>query len=278
MQRNEKHDKNLPHLSPWLGSGFGGPLWKATWLPVQVVQGGMHARAKDMTGPEYLLERALTKRFLRFAAFLAFLRLDFISFRNEVRSWVSFLISSWMTSWQQERTPKGGPDLGSISGTGTNGLDSACFDNDASKASIYCTNCARVRRNILGRVSPPIFGKEPLAQIFIRHDCRNFWLLDPAELLEQSGRQTLLVTQNTRALKGMAPLLQRHGFNDTCNNFRPHQNSKPPARCPRLFLSPSLLHKAFEPCKIVCVAWLKRRRHSRWHIDQPQSQAMSKSE
>ena len=124
MQRNEKHDKNLPHQPPWLGSGFGGPLWKATWLPVQVVQGGMHARAKDMTGPEYLLERALTKRFLRFAAFLAFLRLDFISFRNEVRSWVSFLISSWMTSWQQERTPKGGPDLGSISGTGTNGLDS----------------------------------------------------------------------------------------------------------------------------------------------------------
>ena len=123
MQRNEKHDKNLPHLSPWLGSGFGGPLWKATWLPVQVVQGGMHARAKDMTGPEYLLERALTKRFLRFAAFLAFLRLDFISFRNEVRSWVSFLISCWMTSWQQERTPKEGPDLGSISGTGTNGLD-----------------------------------------------------------------------------------------------------------------------------------------------------------
>ena len=122
MQRNEKHDKNLPHQPPWLGSGFGGPLWKATWLPVQVVQGGMHARAKDMTGPEYLLERALTKRFLRFAAFLAFLRLDFISFRNEVRSWVSFLISSWMTSWQQERTPKGGPDLGSISGTGTNGL------------------------------------------------------------------------------------------------------------------------------------------------------------
>ena len=46
-----------------------------------------------------------------------------MSFRNEVRSWVSFLISSWMTSWQQERTPKGGPDLGSISGTGTNGLD-----------------------------------------------------------------------------------------------------------------------------------------------------------
>ena len=183
-----------------------------------------------------------------------------------------------MTSWQQERTPKGGPDLGSISGTGTNGLDSACFDNDASKASIYCTNCARVPRNILGRVSRPIFGKEPLAQIFIRHDCRNFWLLDPAELLEQSGRQTLLLTQNTRALKGMAPLLQRHGFNDTCNNFRPHQNGKPPARCPRLFLSPSLLHKAFEPCKIVCVAWLKRRRHSRWHIDQPQSQAMSKSE
>ena len=103
-------------------------------------------------------------------------------------------------------------------------------------------------------------GKEPLAQIFIRHDCRNFWLLDPAELLEQSGRQTLLLTQNTRALKGMAPLLQRHGFNDTCNNFRPHQNGKPPARCPRLFLSPSLLHKAFEPCKIVCVAWLKSRR------------------
>ena len=127
MQRNEKHDKNLPHQPPWLGSGFGGPLWKATWLPVQVVQGGMHARAKDMTGPEYLLERALTKRFLRFAAFLAFLRLDFISFRNEVRSWVSFLISSWMTSWQQERTPKGGPDLGSISGTGTNGLDSRCL-------------------------------------------------------------------------------------------------------------------------------------------------------
>ena len=63
MQRNEKHDKNLPHLSPWLGSGFGGPLWKATWLPVQVVQGGMHARAKDMTGPGNLLERALTKRF-----------------------------------------------------------------------------------------------------------------------------------------------------------------------------------------------------------------------
>ena len=183
-----------------------------------------------------------------------------------------------MTSWQQERTPKGGPDLGSISGTGTNGLDSACFDNDASKASIYCTHCARVPRNILGRVSRPIFGKEPLAQIFIRHDCRNFWLLDPAELLEQSGRQTLLLTQNTRALKGMAPLLQRHGFNDTCNNFRPHQNGKPPARCPRLFLSPSLLHKAFEPCKIACVAWLKRRRHSRWHIDQPQSQAMSKSE
>ena len=39
LQRNEKHDKNLPHLSPWLGSGFGRPLWKATWLPVQVVQG-----------------------------------------------------------------------------------------------------------------------------------------------------------------------------------------------------------------------------------------------
>ena len=32
-----------------------------------------------------------------------------------------------MTSWQQERTPKGGPDLGSISGTGTNGLDSWSF-------------------------------------------------------------------------------------------------------------------------------------------------------
>ena len=162
-----------------------------------------------MTGPEYLLERALTKRFLRFAAFLAFLRLDFISFRNEVRSWVSFLISSWMTSWQQERTPKEGPDLGSISGTGTNGLDSACFDNDASKASIYCTNCARVPRNILGRVSPPIFGERAIGSDFIRHDCRNFGLLDPAELLEQSGRQTLLLTQNTRALKGMAPLLHQ---------------------------------------------------------------------
>ena len=117
-----------------------------------------------------------------------------------------------MTSWQQERTPKGGPDLGSISRTGTNSLDSACFGNDASKASIYCANCAQVPRNILGRVSLPIFGKEPLAQIFIRHDCRNFWLLDPAALLEQSGRQTLLLTQNTRALKGIGAIAAETWF------------------------------------------------------------------
>ena len=162
-----------------------------------------------------------------------------------------------MTSLQQERTPKAGPELGSISGTGTNGLNSACFDNDASKASIYCTNCARVPRKYTWPGFPANFlGKSHWLRF-------SFGMI--AETFGFSTQQNFFCKADDRhCCSHKIPVLSkawRHCCRDMVSMTlaTTFAHIKPPARCPRFFLSPSLLHKPFEPCKIVCVAWLKRR-------------------